>query len=58
LNEAEDELLINSLAMMLNFESEEKQALLETPTLKSRRETLTTLIEFSLHSSLSEDVLQ
>ena len=58
LNEAEDELLINSLAMMLNFESEEKQALLETPTLKSRRETLTTLIEFSLQSSLSEDVLQ
>jgi Lon protease-like protein len=58
LNEAEDELLINSLSMMLNFDAEEKQVLLEAPSLEIRRETLTTLIEFSLHGGVDEDVLQ
>lgn len=48
LKDAEDELLINSLSMMLDFEPEDKQALLEAPSLSTRRETLVTLIEFEL----------
>lgn len=48
LGEAEDELLINALSMLCPFEPEDKQALLEAPTLKTRRETLVTLIEFAL----------
>lgn len=45
---AEDEMLINSLAMMLPFSPGDKQALLETPTLADRRELLQGLIEFAL----------
>ncbi len=48
LKEADDELLINSLSMMLDFDPEDKQALLEAPSLSTRRETLVTLIEFDL----------
>ena len=48
LKEADDELLINSLSMMLDLESEDKQALLEAPSLATRRETLLTLIEYTL----------
>ncbi len=48
LKEAEDELLINSLSMLCPFEPEDKQALLEAPSLSTRRETLVTLIEFAL----------
>lgn len=54
LKDADDELLINSLSMMLDFDSEEKQALLEAPSLSTRRETLVTLIEFSLHGGEGE----
>ena len=42
LKEAEDELLINSLSMLCPFEAEDKQALLEAPSLSTRRETLVT----------------
>ncbi|MGB4826694.1 MAG: LON peptidase substrate-binding domain-containing protein [Paracoccaceae bacterium] len=48
LKEAEEELLINSLSMLSPFSPEDKQALLEAPTLVTRRETLVTLIEFAL----------
>ena len=48
LQDADDELLINSLSMMLDFEAEDKQALLEAPSLSTRRETLITLMEFAL----------
>ncbi|MDU9005116.1 LON peptidase substrate-binding domain-containing protein [Sedimentitalea todarodis] len=48
IKEAEDELLINSLSMLLNFGPEEKQALLEARSLETRRETLVTLIEYAL----------
>lgn len=58
LEDAEDELLINSIAMLCPFEPEDKQALLEAPTLTTRRETLVTLIEFSLRGGLNEDVMQ
>ena len=58
LKEADDELLINSLSMMLDFEPEEKQALLEAPGLATRLETLTTLIEFALFGGSNEETLQ
>jgi Lon protease-like protein len=48
LKEADSELLVNSLSMLCPFDAEEKQALLEAPSLTTRRETLVTLMEFSL----------
>jgi Lon protease-like protein len=50
LKQADDELLINSLSMLVPFEVGDKQALLEAPSLRARRETLETLIEFALRS--------
>lgn len=50
LSEAEPEMLINSLSMLCPFEPEERQALLESPTLTARRETLVMLIEYALRS--------
>jgi len=48
LDQAEDELLINALSMLLGFDAEDKQALLEAPSLATRRETLVTLLEYAL----------
>jgi Lon protease-like protein len=50
LKDAPVEMLINSLAMMCPFDPEERQALLESPCLKTRRETIATLMEFALRS--------
>lgn len=58
LQEADEELLINSLSMLCPFAPEDKQALLEAPCLQSRRETLTTLMEFELAGGMGEDKLQ
>ena len=58
LKEAEAELLINSLSMLCPFSPEDKQALLEAPTLTTRRETIVTLIEFALRASGEEETLQ
>lgn len=58
LKEAEDELLINSLSMLCPFDPEDKQALLEAPSLATRRETLVTLLEFSLRGGSGEEVMQ
>ncbi len=58
LGEAEDELLINSLSMLCPFEPEDRQALLEAPSLTTRRETLMTLIEFALRGGSGEEVMQ
>ncbi len=58
LQEADDELLINSLSMLCPFEPEDKQALLEAPSLTTRRETLTTLMEFSLRGGSGEEMMQ
>lgn len=58
LKEADDELLINSLSMLCPFEPEDKQALLEAPSLQTRRETLFTLIEFALRGGDAEDMMQ
>lgn len=50
LKDASEEMLINSLSMMCPFDPEERQALLESPCLKTRRETVATLMAFSLKS--------
>ena len=58
LKEADDELLINSLSMMLDFDPEDKQALLEAQSLQTRRETLVTLIEYELRGGQDEGLMQ
>ena len=58
LQEAEDELLINSLSMLCPFDPEDKQALLEAPSLSTRRETLVTLIEYALRGGTNDEVMQ
>lgn len=58
LKEAEGEMLINALAMLCPFEPEDKQALLEAPTLKDRREVLVTLMEFALLGGSNEETMQ
>ncbi|SMY08185.1 LON peptidase substrate-binding domain-containing protein [Flavimaricola marinus] len=58
LSEADDELLINSLSMLCPFDAEDKQALLEAPSLSTRRETLITLIEYALRGGSSEEIMQ
>ena len=58
LKDAEDELLINSLSMLCPFDPEDKQALLEAPSLSTRRETLVTLIEFALRGGSNEELIQ
>lgn len=59
LKEAEPELLVNSLSMLLPFTPEDKQALLEAPSLATRRETLVALLEFALRApDAGDEVLQ
>lgn len=58
LKEAEDELLINSLSMLLRFDPEDKQALLEAPSLSTRRETLVTLLEYTLRGGNGKEIMQ
>ena len=58
LREADPEMLINSLSMLCPFEVEEKQALLEAPTLSTRRETLTALMQFAIAAGGDEGKVQ
>jgi uncharacterized protein len=58
MQEADEELLVNSLSILCPFDPEEKQALLEAPTLANRRETLVTLMEFALCGGTDEGTLQ
>jgi Lon protease-like protein len=58
LKEAETEMLINSLSMLCPFGPEDKQALLEAPSLSTRRETLVTLIEFAMRGGNDDEVMQ
>jgi uncharacterized protein len=58
LKDAETELLINSLSMLCPFSPEDKQALLEAPSLDTRRETLVTLIEFALRGGEDAEMMQ
>jgi Lon protease-like protein len=55
LNDADPELLIDSLSMLCPFSPGDKQALLEAPSLSTRRETLVTLMEFALHGGSHEE---
>lgn len=56
--EADDEMLVNALAMLLPLEVEEKQALLEAPTLTARREILDGLVEYALHGGARDETMQ
>lgn len=58
LKDAEPELLINSLSMVCPFDTEDKQALLEAPSLQDRREIMVTLMEFALMGGNHEDRIQ
>lgn len=49
LSHAEDEMLINTLSMILPLSAADKQALLEAPSLSTRRETLVALLEMATH---------
>jgi len=58
LKEADPEMLINSLSMLCPFSPEDKQALLEAPSLSTRRETLTALMSFALSGGTDDKVMQ
>ncbi len=55
IDKVSDELLINSFAMISPFSPAEKQALLETDSLKTRAEIMKTLMTFSLADYSGED---
>ena len=57
LREAEPEVLINALSMLCPLPPEDKQALLEAPSLAARRETLETLMDFALRRG-EDEVMQ
>ncbi|NPD13989.1 ATP-dependent protease [Xinfangfangia sp. D13-10-4-6] len=58
LESAPDEVLINALSMLVPLPPEDRQALLESPDLPTRRETLVTLVEFALRGGNSDEILQ
>lgn len=55
LKDADEEMLINSLSMLCPFDVQEKQALLESPSLEDRRKTLTALMEFAIAGAGSDE---
>ena len=55
---AETEHLVNALSMLCPFTPGDKQALLEAPSLATRRETLVMLMEFALTGGAGGDRLQ
>jgi len=44
--------------MMCPFANEDEQALLESPSLSARRETIVTLMEFALRGGGADEVMQ
>jgi Lon protease-like protein len=58
LKEAEDELADQLAVDAVPVRPEEKQALLEAPSLATRRETLVTLLEFALRGGSHEETMQ
>ncbi|MEM8755817.1 MAG: LON peptidase substrate-binding domain-containing protein, partial [Pseudomonadota bacterium] len=58
LKDADEETLVNSLAMLCPFSGEEKQALLEAEMLGDRRASLVALMEFAVASHGEEGPLQ
>ena len=58
IDKVSNEKLITALAMVCPFEANERQALLEAPTLKDQSQTITTLLEMaSISSTASDSVL-
>lgn len=55
---AQTELLISAASMLCPFEAQDKQALLEAPTLTERRKTLVTLLEFALRGGTADGMRQ
>lgn len=55
IEDAEDEALVTSLAMICPFAAPEKQALLEAMTLPDRAEAMTAIMEMSAHDGGDED---
>jgi len=55
IEEAEDEALVTSLAMICPFAAPEKQALLEAMTLSDRAEAMTAIMEMSVHDGGEDD---
>ena len=55
---SDDEMLVNSLAMLLPLSPEEKQALLECATLAERRMLLDGLMEYALCGGDNEETIQ
>jgi len=51
IEEAGDEMLVNTLAMLCPFDAREKQALLEALTLEERVATMTAILEMSAHAA-------
>ncbi|MCY4301798.1 MAG: LON peptidase substrate-binding domain-containing protein [Aestuariivita sp.] len=58
LNDADNEVLVNSLSMILDFNPCDKQALLEAPGIADRYANLVTLMEFSLRTMDESETLQ
>jgi Lon protease-like protein len=56
--EADDERLVNMVAMVCPFEPPEKQALLEAEDLDSRAKTLIALVEMAVLSTANDDSTQ
>ncbi|MEO1331278.1 MAG: LON peptidase substrate-binding domain-containing protein [Pseudomonadota bacterium] len=58
LAKADDETLVNAIAMLCPFSPQEKQALLEAPTLEDRKRDLQALMQFVIASPGSQGDLQ
>ena len=58
LGQADDETLVNAIAMLCPFSPQEKQALLEAPDLSVRKQSLKALMEFVVFSSPAGSDLQ
>ena len=54
----DDQSLVNGIAQIAPFDTAAKQALLEAPSLPTRRETLVTLMEIALRGGTDGDRLQ
>ncbi|MEL6278161.1 MAG: hypothetical protein AAFR28_04670 [Pseudomonadota bacterium] len=58
LSQADDETLVNAISMLCPFEPQEKQALLEAPTLAERKRDLRALMEFVVASPEGDGDIQ
>ena len=58
LSQADDETLVNAISMLCPFEPQEKQALLEAPTLTERKRDLRALMEFVVASPEGDGDIQ